>query len=111
MSRGILDIEGVAMFVRRGVFRTLEIFILMFCGGILLLSVDWKIGLISLIFIFPVASIATTTRLRLRKIWTNIQQFYSQLNTNLQENLTGVRVVRAFGGQAHEINKFENFNF
>ena len=108
MSRGILDIEGVAMFVRTGVFRTLEIFILMVCGGILLLSIDWKIGLISLIFIFPVASIATTTRLRLRKIWTTIQQFYSQLNTNLQENLTGVRVVRAFGGQAHEINKFEN---
>ena len=106
MSRGILDIEGVGLFVRTGFLRTLEILLLMFFGGILLVSVDWKIGLLSLIFIIPTASLATTTRLRLRKIWTKIQQFYSDLNTKLQENLIGVRVVRAFGGQNHEIKKF-----
>tara|TARA_Y100001960_G_scaffold331659_2_gene429381 strand:+ start:14205 stop:16067 length:1863 start_codon:yes stop_codon:yes gene_type:complete len=108
MSRGILDIEGVGLFVRTGFLRTLEIFLLMFFGGILLVSVDWKIGLLSLIFIIPTASLATTTRLRLRKIWTKIQQFYSDLNTKLQENLIGVRVVRAFGGQNHEIKKFRS---
>ncbi|MBA30856.1 MAG: multidrug ABC transporter [Dehalococcoidia bacterium] len=108
MSRGILDIEGVGLFVRTGFLRTIEILLLMFFGGILLVSVDWKIGLLSLIFIIPTASLATTTRLRLRKIWTKIQQFYSDLNTKLQENLIGVRVVRAFGGQNHEIKKFRS---
>tara|TARA_B100000029_G_scaffold505608_1_gene586576 strand:- start:1442 stop:3319 length:1878 start_codon:yes stop_codon:yes gene_type:complete len=108
MSRGILDIEGVGMFVRTGFLRTLEILLLMIFGGILLISVDWRIGLLSLIFIIPTASLATTTRLRLRKIWTQIQQFYSDLNTKLQENLIGVRVVRAFGGQNHEIKKFSS---
>ena len=108
MSRGILDIEGIGLFVRTGFLRTLEISLLMFFGGIFLISVDWKIGLLSLIFLIPVGSLATTTRLRLRKIWTNIQQFYSDLNTKLQENLIGVRVVKAFGGQNHEMKKFNS---
>ena len=106
MSRGILDIEGVKMFITTGLLRTFEIVTLIFFGSYLLLRTDLQIGLIAFGFIIPVAMIATISRLRLRKIWNRIQKEFSILNTNLQENLIGVKVVRAFGGEDYEIKKF-----
>jgi len=108
MSRGILDIEGVKMFVTTGLLRTFEIMTLIFFGSYLLLRTDLQIGLIAFGFIIPVAIIATISRLRLRKIWNRIQKEFSVLNTNLQENLIGVKVVRAFGGEDYEIKKFRS---
>ena len=107
MSRGIMDIEGVKMFVTTGLLRTFEIIALMIAGSILLIRTDLHIGLIALGFIFPVGLIASINRLRLRSLWNKIQKEFSVLNTNLQENLIGVKVVRAFGGEKYEINKFE----
>jgi len=108
MSRGIMDIEGVKVFVTTGLFRTFEIISLMLAGSYLLFRTDWQIGAIAFGFIIPVASIATINRLRLRKIWFRIQREFSVLNTNLQENLIGVKVVRAFGGENYEIKKFNS---
>jgi len=108
MSRGIMDIEGVKMFVTTGLFRTFEIISLMLAGSFLLFRTDWQIGVIAFGFMIPVASIATINRLRLRKIWFRIQKEFSVLNTNLQENLIGVKVVRAFGGENYEIKKFNS---
>ena len=108
MSRGILDIEGVKMFVTTGLLRTFEIMTLIFFGSYLLLRTDLQIGLIAFGFILPVALIATISRLRLRKIWNRIQKEFSILNTNLQENLIGVKVVRAFGGEDYEVKKFRS---
>lgn len=108
MSRGILDIEGVKMFVTTGLLRTFEIMTLIFFGSYLLLRTDLQIGLIAFGFIIPVALIATISRLRLRKIWNRIQKEFSILNTNLQENLIGVKVVRAFGGEDYEVKKFRS---
>tara|TARA_B100001113_G_C21121156_1_gene627446 strand:- start:2159 stop:3967 length:1809 start_codon:yes stop_codon:yes gene_type:complete len=108
MSRGILDIEGVKMFITTGLLRTFEIMTLIIVGSYLLLRTDLQIGLIAFGFIIPVATIATINRLRLRKIWNRIQKEFSILNTNLQENLIGVKVVRAFGGERYEINKFRS---
>ena len=108
MSRGIMDIEGVKVFVTTGLFRTFEIISLMLAGSYLLFRTDWQIGVIAFGFIVPVASIATISRLRLRKIWHRIQKEFSVLNTNLQENLIGVKVVRAFGGENYEIKKFNS---
>jgi len=108
MSRGIMDIEGVKMFVTTGLFRTFEIISLMLAGSFLLFRTDWQIGVIAFGFIIPVATIATINRLRLRKVWFKIQKELSVLNTNLQENLIGVKVVRAFGGENYEIKKFNS---
>tara|TARA_E500000081_G_C6117392_1_gene345981 strand:- start:228 stop:1898 length:1671 start_codon:yes stop_codon:yes gene_type:complete len=108
MSRGILDIEGVKMFVTTGLLRTFEILTLIFFGSYLLLRTDLQIGLVAFGFIIPVSIVATVSRLKLRKIWNRIQREFSVLNTNLQENLIGVKVVRAFGGEDYEIKKFRS---
>jgi len=107
MSRGIVDIEGVRMFVNTGVLRMLQLVLLIGIGTYLLLSINWRLGLISLAFVPVVGGVAIVTRLKLRAIWLRIQEQFGVLTTVLQENLAGVRVVRAFAAQRHEERKFD----
>ena len=107
MSRGIVDIEGVRMFVTTGVLRVLHLGLLIGIGTYLLLDLNFRLGLISLAFVPVVGALAIITRLKLRAIWLHIQEAYGALTTVLQENLSGVRVVRAFAAQHHEERRFD----
>ncbi|MDD5037818.1 MAG: ABC transporter ATP-binding protein, partial [Dehalococcoidales bacterium] len=51
---------------------------------------------------------ATIVSRRLSPIWLNIQQHLGILGTILEENLTGVRIVKAFSRQKEENQKFTN---
>ena len=47
---------------------------------------------------------------RFRRRYEKFQEQDARLSTTLQENLSGVRVVKAFARQDYEVNKFENEN-
>ncbi len=106
MARGIVDIEGVRMWVHTGLLRTFYLVTLIAGGAILMFMMNWQLALLSLAFVPPVALRAIYTRLTLRSLWIRIQARMGTLTTILQENLEGVRVVRAFTAQKYEIHKF-----
>ncbi len=107
MSRATQDVEAVRMFVSMGSVRTIYIAVTFF--GILgiLIAMNWSLTLVSLICIPPVAIIAIRMGVKLRPIWTRIQQEMALMTIVLQENLSGVRVVKAFSKTQREIDKFE----
>ena len=49
-------------------------------------------------------------RLKMRAIWLSVQEKMAELNTVLQENLTGVRVVKAFAAEKHEEERYSSRN-
>src|SRR6185437_950064 len=56
----------------------------------------------------PVASVALARMgFLLRVTWLRVQQMMSQLTLTMEENLQGIRVVRAFAGRAFELAKFD----
>ena len=110
MSRAITDIEAIRMFVTTGMIRTPYFLALFVAVPILLLRLDWPLALISMSFMPSVALMAALLRLRLRKIWLGIQEKMADLSTVLQENLSGVRVVKAFAADEHEEKKFDADN-
>jgi len=71
------------------------------------LSTDWVLGLAALSFVPFVAWRSSVTRLRLRATWLELQERLSVLSRVMEENLGGIRVVRAFAAQAFELAKFE----
>lgn len=107
MTLGILDIEFVRQFYPGGVFRTVFIVILVTAGAFLLLSSDLLLGLVALSFVPFVAWRAVVARLKLRRLWDVIQEKLGTLTEIMEENLGGIRVVRAFSAQDHEIKKFD----
>jgi ABC-type multidrug transport system fused ATPase/permease subunit len=107
MSRATQDVEAVQTFVSMGSLRIIMIALTFF--GILgiLLSMNWSLALVSLICIPPVAFIAIRMSTTLRPIWTRVQQEMATMTIVLQENLSGMRVVKAFSKAQRETDKFE----
>ncbi len=107
MSRATQDVEAVQTFVSMGSIRILYIAVTFF--GILgiLLWMNWSLAIVSLICIPPVAFLAIRMSNTLRPIWTRVQQELASMTIVLQENLSGMRVVKAFSKAQREINKFE----
>ena len=108
ITRGMLDLEGVRMLINTGVLRVLLLAILLGAGAWLLLSTDLVLGLLALSFVPFVAWNAATVRLRLRHLWLALQDQMAVLSLIMDENLTGIRVVRSFGAERHELDKFDS---
>ncbi len=107
MSRAITDIEAVRMFVNAGLINTPYYLALFLVVSILILAVDWRLGLIGMSFLPIVAFLTSLVRLQLGRLWRSIQEKMADLSTVLQENLTGVRVVKAFSSEGYEQRKFD----
>ena len=107
ITRGMLDLEGVRMFVNTALVRLLLLALLIGGGAWLLMRTDLVLGLLSLSFVPFVAWRSSVTRLRLRRMWLYFQECMSVLTRIMDENLGGIRVVRAFAAQDYELGKFD----
>ena len=107
MSRGLSDIEGVRMFVQTGLVQIVRILVVLVAAGVFMAMIDWQLAVLSLSFLPFMAYRSARLRLQLRVTWAKIQDALGDLTTTMQENLAGVRVVRAFSAQKYEEAKFD----
>jgi len=106
MSRATADVEAIRRFFGRGLLGLIQMIVLFAGTATILVSMSWKLALFSLAFLPPIAVRIVIVSRRLRPIWLKIQQLLGVLGTALEENLTGVRVVKAFSRQKEESQKF-----
>ena len=107
MSRATQDVEAVRWFMSMGLVRGFSIVLMLGGVAVLMLTTNWRLGLISFGFIPLVMWRAVWMAQRLRHTWMQVQAETGHMTTVLQENLTGIRVVKAFGAREHEEAKFE----
>jgi len=107
MSRGLSDIEGVRMFVQSGLVQIVRVVVVLVAAGIFMAQIDWQLAVLSLSFVPFMAYRSARLRLQLRTTWRKIQDALGELTTTMQENLAGIRVVRAFSAQKYEESKFD----
>ncbi|EDP61656.1 putative ATP-binding component of ABC transporter [alpha proteobacterium BAL199] len=110
MTRGILDIEGVRLWVDTGVLRSILLTVLIGGGAVVLFHNDSDLALVALSFVPIVAVRASIARLKLRDTWIALQDQMSILTKVMEENLGGIRVVRAFAAQAHEMIRYDRIS-
>ncbi len=107
MTRGILDIEGVRLWVDTGIMRSILLVVLIGGGATILNGIDTTLGLVALSFVPIVGIRASIARIKLRASWLRLQDKLSELTKVMEENLGGIRVVRAFAAQAFELVRFD----
>jgi ATP-binding cassette, subfamily B, bacterial len=111
ISRSTSDVDALRRFFADqaiGVGRVLLLFIVNF-GAILYLN--WQLGLFSIIVV-PFLVITSIVFFRkISKVYEAYQEQEATLSTTLQENLSGVRVVKAFARQDYERVKFQGDNW
>ena len=106
ITLGLLDLEGARMFFATGVVRLLLLVVLIGFGGWWLIAIDPVLGLLALSFVPYVGWRSSSSQLELRQTWLDLQERLSVLTRVMEENLAGIRVVRAFSAQEHELAKF-----
>jgi len=111
IQRSTSDVEALRRFFADqaiGVGRVVLLFVVNLAA---LLMLNVKLALLS---ILVVPLVVITSALFFRKISQAYERFQEQdaiVSTTLQENLTGVRVVKAFARQDYERDKFEKDNW
>ena len=94
------------MFINTGILRVIFLSIFISTGAILVLNIDLYLGLLALSFVPFLAVISSFARLTLRKNWYRLQEQLGVLTRVMDENLSGVRLVRSFMKQKYEMEKY-----
>jgi ATP-binding cassette subfamily B multidrug efflux pump len=110
MARATNDLNAVRMMLGPGImYFTETFFTALFLIGVML-HVDWRLTLLCLIPA-PVISVAVILfGRRIHDRFETIQKMFSDISSRVQENLSGVRVIRAYAQEQPEIRKFELLN-
>ncbi len=107
MSRMTGDLEGIRNFIVGGLITAFDC-LFNFTGALVFMSVMcWQMTLLMLIFTPISAIIAYNFRKKVRPIFRGIREQNAVLNTRVQENLAGVRVVKAFAREDYESERFD----
>ncbi|MCL4805444.1 MAG: ABC transporter ATP-binding protein/permease [Anaerolineae bacterium] len=110
IQRSTSDVETLRRFYGEesmGLGRILFLFIVNFTA---LLTLDVRLALISVVVVPLIVLISVFFFRKIGQRYEVFQEEEAKLSTTLQENLTGVRVVRAFARQEFEKDKFEVTN-
>ncbi len=110
MSRMTGDLEGIRVFLVVGIPILLENAIYFICTAIILFSMNVELALLTLAVTPLLAFGAFRFDKRIRPAFGEIREQQAMLNTAAQENISGVRVVKAFAREQYETQKFEKEN-
>jgi ATP-binding cassette subfamily B protein len=111
IQRSTSDIDAIRRFYADqgiGIGRISLLFLVNFGA---LLWLDWRLALVSVIVVPFTITLSVVFFGRVSKAYEKYQEQDAILSNRLQENLTGVRVVKAFARQGYEIDKFESENW
>ncbi len=110
MTRMTSDVELVKSFTGTGLLQLIGALISFFGTVIILLTMNWKLTLI-FIGMLPAIGLVFAVFIRsLIPLSKTVQQKLSALNNVLQENLAGIRIVKAFAREDYENGRFEQRN-
>jgi ATP-binding cassette subfamily B protein len=110
MARLTNDLNQVRQFIGMGLINLLSTGIMLIVVAILMFLINWKLALVS----FAVLPFVTLTMVivgrTLQRRFRAVQDQFGHLSTNAQENFSGIRVVKAFVQEDHEIEAFARAN-
>ena len=110
MSRATNDLNAVRMMIGPAVMYSANTVLVFVVAILVMLSIDARLTLIALLPLPLVSLSVWYFGKAIHERFEAIQAQLSELSAVVQENLAGVRVVRAYTQEAHEIERFRNAN-
>jgi len=110
MSRVQNDVQQVQELLTQGIFQLLTSLLTLVGIAIIMLIINWKLALITLA-VAPVLAIAIIIWQRYaRKAFTNVRRAIATVNSQLQEDMAGVRVVQSLSRENENLEQFDEVN-
>lgn len=110
MSRIGEDVENIWRTISFGLRLFFENALYFIFSTVILFYLNWKLALACLVIMLPIALIAMKLEKKMLDSFEQISDQGAIINTTAQENIAGVRLVKAFGREKHEILKFLKMN-
>ncbi len=106
ISRGISDIARLQEFLFACLFLGIDIVFAMLTTVLLILTISPAVGLTTLLTLIPTVGLIVYYARLLHPQWRKVHDLHAEMTTVIQENIAGVRVVKAFARESDEIAKF-----
>ena len=110
MARMTNDVEMVRGLLSNGLLQGASGILFFIGAAILLALLNWQLALISALASPWLFITALKLRTAMRPTTTAVRAQFSRLNTRVQENISGIRVVKAFMRHAFELQRFQEEN-
>jgi ATP-binding cassette, subfamily B, multidrug efflux pump len=110
VTRLTSDVEQIRSFAGSGVVQLANAVVMIVGATALLLYLDWQLALVALAIVPVIALLLLRFIGQIRPLFREVQQTLGRLNTVLQEDLSGVRVIRAFAREDYETARYDSVN-
>ena len=110
IQRCTSDVESVSRFLSNQVLEVFRTSFLIVFALAIMFSMNVKLSLVALVFIPITMAYTGIYYSKIAKKYRFTDAAEGELSTVVQENLTGVRVVRAFGRERYELERFDEKN-
>ena len=110
IQRCTSDIETTRNFISEQMTNLIRIFILLVLSVVFMLGMNWKLTLIAMVPLPFTVWYSLFFHRKFRAGFQACDENEGKLSAMAQENLTGVRVVRAFGRERYERDRFDGQN-
>jgi ATP-binding cassette, subfamily B, multidrug efflux pump len=110
MARMTGDMDAVRHFIAWVIYMVFENMLIFIFAVATMFSINHRLALILVAFTPPIAYFARRLTFEVKPTFSNIRMQFSKLNTVVQENISGNRVVKAFAKEDYEIEKFDKEN-
>jgi ATP-binding cassette subfamily B protein len=111
IARSTSDVDAINRFFSEQAIGIGRILLLFTVNFLTILQLNTRLGLISVVAVPIIIGISVFFFRKVSKAYEKYQEQEATLSSRLQENLTGVRVVKAFARQGHESYKFDQENW
>lgn len=107
MTRMSADVDWCRHFLSYIDYTAVDAIVMFLSTSIYLFFINWKLAL-ALVLVTPLLMLITKVYSRhSRKLFVEMRDRLSEMNTTAQENIAGNRVVKAFAREEHEKEKFD----
>jgi len=110
ISRCIEDVRSVQNFIGTSIIDLIQIVFILIGALAMMLSANWKLTIIGILPIIPLVFITSKFGTQVTELFFNVDHTLGALSSRLQENVSGVQVVRAFARENYEIERFDESN-
>jgi ABC-type multidrug transport system fused ATPase/permease subunit len=107
MSRATVDLQAVRFFLGYGLVFILQSILTIVLAGTVMIIIEPRLGLISLAPVPLVVLISYRYGRRARPAIQQTQQRIAELTADAEENISGVRVVKAFAREPRQLQRFQ----
>ncbi|RLC59033.1 MAG: ABC transporter ATP-binding protein [Chloroflexota bacterium] len=111
IQRATSDVDAIRRFFADQAISAGRIVLLFVINFVTLLNLNVRLALLSILIVPLIVLMSVFFFRKVSKAYEAFQEQEAKLSTTLQENLTGVRVVKAFARQSYERDKFEQDNW